>query len=191
MGYAIAAAALEAGHEVVLVSGPVSIQPPSGLDLIRVTTAQEMGDAIDARLGDIDMLVMAAAVADYRPAAISAQKIKKGEDILRLELVRTRDILSSLPACRKFSVIGFAAETENVAINAKKKLAAKRCDLVVANDVSRADIGFDGDENEVTFFFADGTRREILRAPKKEIARELVKVFAILRKSVDKTSSDD
>ena len=182
MGYAIAEATLEAGHEVVLISGPVHLDPPRGAHFISILTADEMHDAVHRYVRDCDILVMCAAVADYKPAKVSPQKIKKHEENLALELIPTRDILSSLPKKdRQFLVVGFAAETNDVEESAKKKLRAKNCDLIVANDVSRADSGMESDENEVTVLFRSGERQKISRASKKIIARELVKIFSNMR----------
>jgi phosphopantothenoylcysteine decarboxylase/phosphopantothenate--cysteine ligase len=182
MGYAIAEATLEAGHEVVLISGPVHLDPPRGARFISILTADEMHDAVHRYVRDCDILVMCAAVADYKPAKVSPQKIKKHEENLALELIPTRDILSSLPKKdRQFLVVGFAAETNDVEESAKKKLRAKNCDLIVANDVSRADSGMESDENEVTVLFQSGERQKISRAPKKIIARELLKIFSNMR----------
>ena len=178
MGYAMAEAAIEAGHGVVLISGPVSLTPPRGAKLISVLTSDEMYDAVHRHVGDCDVLVMCAAVADYKPARVSAQKIKKRDESLSLELIPTRDVLASLPQDRQFLAVGFAAETNNVEENARKKLRAKACDLVVANDVSDPNSGMEADENEVTIFFRDGEMKKISRAPKKILARELIKIFA-------------
>ena len=174
MGYAIAEAAIEAGHEVVLISGPVTLDPPDAAKVISVSTADEMYDAVHQRIGDCDVLVMSAAVADYKPATVSKEKIKKAEARRSLELVPTSDILASLPRDRKFLVVGFAAETENVEANAIKKLRAKNCNLIVAND---ARVAMESDENEVTVLFRDGEKKKLSRAPKKFIARELIKIF--------------
>ena len=178
MGYAIAEAAIKAGHEATLISGPVNLDPPRGAELTLVSTSDEMFDAVHERVREYDVLVMCAAVADYKPAKASKHKIKKREANLSLELVPTRDILASLPKQdRQFVVVGFAAETENVEANARKKLQEKNCDIVVANDVSRADSGMESDHNEVTILFRDGEIRTISRAPKKIVARELIKIF--------------
>jgi phosphopantothenoylcysteine decarboxylase/phosphopantothenate--cysteine ligase len=177
MGYAIADAAVEAGHEVTLVSGPVNIDPPPGAELLAISTSDEMLDAVHRHLPDCDVLVMCAAVADFKPTDIRPQKIKKRDTNFTLDLAPTRDILASLPQDRQCLVIGFAAETENLEKNAQEKLRAKNCDLIVANDVSRADVGIDSDQNEVTIFFSSGEKEKISRAPKKTIARELVKKF--------------
>ena len=178
MGYAMAEAAVEAGHGVVLISGPVNLTPPRAAQLISILTGDEMYDAVHRHVGDCDVLVMCAAVADYKPARVSAQKIKKRDESLSLELIPTRDVLASLPQDRQFLAVGFAAETNNVEENARKKLRAKACDLVVANDVSDPNSGMETNENEVTIFFRGGEMKKISRAPKKILARELIKIFA-------------
>jgi phosphopantothenoylcysteine decarboxylase/phosphopantothenate--cysteine ligase len=178
MGYAIAEAAIDAGHEVVLISGPVNVDPPRGAELSSVSTSDEMFDAVQQEALRSDVLVMCAAVADYKPAKASKHKIKKHDATLSLELIPTRDILASLPTQdRQYVVVGFAAETENVEANARKKLQEKNCDVVVANDVSRVDSGMESDQNEVTILFRDGEIKKISRAPKKIVARELIKIF--------------
>jgi phosphopantothenoylcysteine decarboxylase/phosphopantothenate--cysteine ligase len=182
MGYAIAEAALEAGHDVVLISGPVNLEPPRGAHFISIVTSDEMHKAVHREVRDCDALVMCAAVADYKPRKVSATKIKKREHHLSLELVPTRDILGSLQnKDRQFLVVGFAAETNDVEKNAQKKLHAKNCDIIVANNVSSADSGMESDQNEVTIFFRSGETKKISRAPKKIIARELVKMFTNTR----------
>jgi len=182
MGYAIAHAALAAGHEVVLISGPVHIDPPHAAKLICVSTSDEMFYAVDQHVCECDVFVMCAAVADYKPAKVSATKIKKRAANFSLELVRTRDILASLSTQdRKFLVVGFAAETNDVEKNASRKLQDKNLDIVVANDVSAVDAGMEADENEVTILFRDGEKKRISRASKKIVARELVKIFTNAR----------
>ena len=178
MGYAMAEAAVEAGHRVVLISGPVGLTPPHGARLISVLTSDEMYDAVHRHVGDCDVLVMCAAVADYKPVRVSAQKIKKRDETLSLELIPTRDVLASLPQDRQFLAVGFAAETNDVEENARKKLRAKACDIIVANDVSDPNSGMETNENEVTIFFRGGEMKKISRAPKKILARELIKIFA-------------
>jgi len=179
MGYAVAEAAIEAGHDVVLISGPVNLEPPSGANFVSVSTSDEMFDAVAANTPNCDMLVMSAAVADYKPATFSKQKIKKRDAKLSLELIQTRDVLASLSRQnRQFAVIGFAAETENIEVNALKKLREKNCDVIVTNDARAA---MESDENEVIIFFCDGEKKKIPRAPKKIIARELVKIFENVR----------
>jgi phosphopantothenoylcysteine decarboxylase/phosphopantothenate--cysteine ligase len=181
MGYAIADAAIEAGHDVILISGPVNLRAPEKARFNSINTSDDMYESVQRAIRDCDVLVMCAAVADYKPAQYSQEKLKKKSAPLSLELVPTRDILASLATPeRPFLLVGFAAETENVAANAKKKLLEKRCDLIVANDVSRADVGIESDENEVTIFFQNGEERKISRAPKKIIARELVKIVSKL-----------
>jgi phosphopantothenate---cysteine ligase (CTP) len=182
MGYAIAEAALEAGHDVVLISGPVNLDPPRGAHFLSILTGDEMYNAVHQAVPDCDALVMCAAVADYKPQKISPTKIKKRDQNLSLELVLTRDILGSLQnKDRQFLVVGFAAETNNLEANAQKKLHAKHCDIIVANDVSSSDSGMESDENEVTILFRNGKTKKISRAPKKNIARELVKIFSNTR----------
>ena len=181
MGYAIAEAALQDRHQVVLISGPVNLATPRGAEIISVLTSEEMFEAVHRHAPDCDILVMCAAVADYKPATVAPQKIKKRESELALKLVPTRDVLRSLPQDRQYLVVAFAAETNDLEKNAREKLRKKNCDLVVANDVGRVDVGMESDENEVTIFFRDGEERRIPRAPKKDIARELVKIFANTR----------
>ena len=178
MGYAIAEAAIEAGHEVVLISGPVDVDRPRGVAVISVSTSDEMFAVVHQHTSRCDILVMCAAVADYRPAKVYKSKIKKRGENISLELVPTNDILASLPKQdRQYLVVGFAAETENVEANARQKLQEKNCDVVVANDVSRADSGMESDANEVTILFRDGENKTISHAPKKIVARELIKIF--------------
>jgi len=177
MGYAIAEAAVEAGHEVVLISGPVDVVRPRGVAVIPVSTSDEMFAAVRQQTSGCDILVMCAAVADYKPANVSKNKIKKRGANISLELVPTQDILASLPKDRQYLVVGFAAETENVEANAHKKLREKNCDVVVANDVSRSDSGMESDENEVTVLFRNGENKKISRASKKIVARALIKIF--------------
>lgn len=176
MGYAIAAAALDAGHDVILISGPVDLEPPHGAKMISVSTSEEMFEAVQRYTDESDICVLCAAVADYKPAQVSPIKIKKRAGGISLELLPTRDILESLgrqPA-RKFLLVGFAAETDHLEANAAKKLRQKNCDVIVAND---ARIGLESDENELLILFRDGETKKISRAPKQILARELVKIF--------------
>jgi len=182
MGYAIAEAALASGHDVTLISGPVSLSPPERARFVSVTTSEEMFERVQRAIGDCDVFVMCAAVADYKPANFSPQKLKKENTPRSLELVPTRDILSAIArGPRSFLAIGFAAETNDVEENAQKKLRAKNCDLIIANDVSRAESGMESDENEVEIFFRNGERKKIACAPKKIIARELIKIISNTR----------
>jgi phosphopantothenoylcysteine decarboxylase / phosphopantothenate---cysteine ligase len=189
MGYAIAEAALEAGHDVILISGQVSLQPPRGAKLVSVSTSDEMFDAVHRDASKCDICVMCAAVADYKPISVSPEKIKKRSENVSLELIPTRDILDSLGHWqdRRFLVIGFAAETNDVEKNAARKLREKNCDIMIANDVSSAKSGMESDKNEVTILFQNGQRQKISRAPKEFIARQLVKIFQnSATKNVDK-----
>jgi phosphopantothenoylcysteine decarboxylase / phosphopantothenate---cysteine ligase len=182
MGYAIAEAALESGEEVTLISGPVSLPAPEGARIIRVVTSDQMHQAVHQHLDGCDVLIMCAAVADYKPVKASPHKIKKGAAALILELIPTRDILASVAAQeRDFLVVGFAAETNDLQENARKKLLEKNCDLVVGNDVSSSEIGMDSDENEVTIFFRNGEMVRIPRSTKRNVARELVKIVSNMR----------
>ena len=176
MGYAIAEAAIAAGHEVTLVSGPVALAPPDTAATHLVETAREMHDAVADLIGNADAAVFCAAVADYRVAEASREKIKKSSDKLTLDLTENPDILGSARTKFEFTgvLVGFAAETNDVERHARDKLARKGCDIIAANDVSRKDIGFDGDENEVTLYFADGSSKVIPRSSKKDIARNLM-----------------
>ena len=178
MGYAIAEAALVAGHDVTLISGPVNLGPPPSAQFVSILTSDEMCGAVHRHARGCDLLVMCAAVADYKPRKASATKIKKRNAHFALDLVPTRDILASLPhKNRQFLLVGFAAETNDIEENAKQKLRAKNCDIIVANDVSSEDSGMESDTNEVTIFFRNGERERISRASKKIIARKLVKIL--------------
>jgi phosphopantothenoylcysteine decarboxylase/phosphopantothenate--cysteine ligase len=190
MGYAIAEAALARGHDVTLISGPASIVPPPRATFISVTTADQLHDAVHRAIPACDVLVMCAAVSDYKPASAVTRKMKKRKSPFSLRLTPTRDILASLPKeNRHYLVVGFAAETHDLKINAQKKLRAKHCDMIVANDVSRSDSGMESDENEVVIFCRDGASEKISRASKKIIARELVKkISKMLEKSLTKKS---
>jgi phosphopantothenoylcysteine decarboxylase/phosphopantothenate--cysteine ligase len=188
MGYAIAQAAREADHEVTLITGPTTIELPDDVDVVPITTSDELFDAVHKHVRYCEMIVMCAAVSDYKPAQFAPQKLEKQRNAFALELVATRDILASLPReDRDYTVVGFAAQTHDLEQNALRKLHAKHCDAIVANDVSRTDSGMESDDNEVTIFFRDGERQTISRAPKITIARELMKIFAQLhRKSLTK-----
>jgi phosphopantothenoylcysteine decarboxylase/phosphopantothenate--cysteine ligase len=181
MGYAVAEAARDAGARVVLVSGPVRIDPPAGVEFVQVESAEEMNDAVHRALAGADIYIGAAAVADYRAAKAAPQKIKKSAEKLQLELVRAPDILGSvaaLKAGRPF-VVGFAAETENVEENARAKLAEKRVDMIAANQVGDG-LAFDRDDNSLLVLWAGG-REEIARCAKPELARRLVALIGQVR----------
>jgi len=189
MGYALAEAALQAGHSVVLISGRVNLSPPAGAGFVSVLTSDDMFRAVHDNVAGCDVLIMCAAVADYKPAHVSAQKIKKDTQSRALELIPTRDILTSLPPERDFFVVGFAAETNDLEKRARSKLEKKNCDMIIANDVSRSDVGMESAENEVIIFFRNGETDKISRAPKKNIARALIKIIANMQeKSLTKKS---
>ena len=177
MGYAIADAALDAGHDVILISGPVNLAPPRNAKFISVSTSDEMFDAVHQHADSSDVCVLCAAVADYKPAQVSPVKIKKRAAGISLELIPTRDILQSLGQRqnRKFLLVGFAAETDHLEANAREKLRKKNCDIIVANDTR---VGMESDENELLILFRDGEIKKISCAPKKILARELVEIFS-------------
>lgn len=175
MGYALAGAARHEGHHVVLISGPTTLDVPEGVDFIQVETAQEMYDAVRDMLRGVDVAILCAAVADYRPVAAAAQKIKKHEERLLLELERTPDILGSMRSEFGYRgvLVGFAAETQDVLAYAREKLQRKGCDMIVANDVSRPGIGFDSRENEVTLITEKNTEA-LPRESKEWVAMRIV-----------------
>ena len=188
MGYALAMEARDRGAHVILISGPVALQVPYGVEARRVDTAMQMRDAVHNAISDADVLVMSAAVADFRPATPAAQKIKKGSDEghapddqggFLLHLVRNPDILGELAesfheqggdAQQRLVRVGFAAETHDLVANAQSKLLAKQLDLLVANDVSRAGSGFGTDTNKVLIFHANGTVEDWPMMPKTGVA---------------------
>jgi phosphopantothenoylcysteine decarboxylase/phosphopantothenate--cysteine ligase len=181
MGYALADAFVHEGHSVLLISGPTALDVPAGLDFLQVETAAEMHDAVARYIGRMDLAIFAAAVADFTPARVPAQKIKKSGETLTLELVRTADILGS--ARRDFgfggTLVGFAAETENLEANAREKLQRKACDLIVANDVSQPGIGFDSDVNEVLLVYPSHTEA-LPPASKHDLAHQLLAAIQLL-----------
>jgi phosphopantothenoylcysteine decarboxylase/phosphopantothenate--cysteine ligase len=178
MGFAVAAEAARRGAEVTLVAGPTAADPPAVTALVRVRGAAEMHRAILDRADALDVVVMAAAVADYTPSERAPQKVSKDADTLTLVLERTPDILGDLGRRRMASgkgpvLVGFAAETENVTERARSKRENKHVDLIVANDVSRSDAGFDVDTNAVTIVGPDGVEQLPLQ-PKARVAVELL-----------------
>jgi phosphopantothenoylcysteine decarboxylase/phosphopantothenate--cysteine ligase len=177
MGYAVARAALEAGAEVVLVSGPVDLPVPPGARVIRVETAAQMRAAVQGELAGTDVFIAAAAVADYRPAQVAASKIKKQADEMQLGLLRNPDILAEVAAAepRPF-VVGFAAETNDVEANARKKLEGKRLDMIAANRVG-ADCGFDREDNALRVLWPGGGE-DLGSGAKAGLARRLVELIA-------------
>lgn len=189
MGYEIAAAFAREGHSVLLISGPTSLDVPDGVDFLPVETACEMNEVVAGHIGRMQIAVLVAAVADYTPLVVAKEKIKKSADTLALELVRTPDILGSCRSKHGYTgtLVGFAAETENVIANAREKLARKQCDLIVANDVSKLGIGFESDQNEVTLVYADHADQLPL-ASKHDLAHQLVR--AILELNAGKSATN-
>lgn len=179
MGYAIAEAAAEAGASVKLISGPVNINEPERTQLIKVESAEEMLSASLEGLENCDIFIAAAAVADYRPTAIAEHKIKKGtEEIMELHLVKNPDIVATVAGSSpKPYTVGFAAETKDVLNYARGKLERKGLDLIIANDVSRSDIGFNSDENAVTVISQQDTL-ELPQASKRQLAGSLIELIA-------------
>ncbi len=178
MGYALAQAATQAGANVTLVSGPVNLAPPSGVERVSVNSAVEMCDAVMDRVSDADIFIACAAVADYRVAQQSEQKIKKTSDQMQLSLIRNPDIVSIVTALDNPPfTLGFAAETENVEKYAADKLSRKKLDMIAANQVGNPETGFGTDSNEVLLLWEDG--KQILPlASKPEIARQLIDILA-------------
>jgi phosphopantothenoylcysteine decarboxylase/phosphopantothenate--cysteine ligase len=176
MGYALAREAALRGAEVTLVSGPVALEPPFGVRVERVVTAAEMAEAVERHFPEADILLMAAAVADYRAEEVLPEKRKKGKAGWTLRLVPNPDILGSLGKRKKKGqfLCGFAAETENLKANAQKKLREKGLDLIAANDVSPEGLGFDSDRNALLLLFAGGREERIREGTKAECARALL-----------------
>jgi len=175
MGYALAEAAVRRGAHVVLVSGPTDLQVPDGVDWVPVRTTEEMRNAVHERAAEADIVVMAAAVSDYRPATTHDKKMKRGSERLVLELEPTADILAELGREKGARVlVGFAAETDNIAENARGKLARKGADIIVANDVTQEGAGFDTDTNIVTLFLRDGREIPLPKLTKFEVANRVL-----------------
>jgi phosphopantothenoylcysteine decarboxylase/phosphopantothenate--cysteine ligase len=173
MGYALAEAARDRGAQVTLVTAPATQPIPDGVEVVKVRTAAEMKKAVAAAVKKADALIMAAAPADYQPKAIARSKIKKeSKESLTLELIKTPDILSEVKG--DFIKVGFAAESENMVVNAKKKLVNKGLDLVVANDITQADAGFDVDTNRVTLIDKKGKVDELPLMSKREVAERIL-----------------
>jgi phosphopantothenoylcysteine decarboxylase/phosphopantothenate--cysteine ligase len=184
-GFALAQAALDAGAEVILITGPVSLPTPTGAFRVDVQTAEEMLAAVQSNIPEADALMMAAAVADFRPAKPVEQKIKKSRKVPELKLVNTLDILRQVAEIRLKTgwprrVVGFAAETQELLANAREKLEAKRLDLIVANDISAVDAGFAVDTNRVTILDSDGGVEALPLLSKIEVAEAVVERLATL-----------
>ncbi len=179
MGYAIAEAACARGAEVVLVTGPTALPPPQGVLTVSATTAGEMADALSQHFSTCTVLVMAAAVADFRPKVQAIQKLKKRDRTgMTLELEAAPDILAMLSAKRTTQVlVGFAAETEQVVTYAADKLRGKGLDVIIANDVTREGAGFGSDENAVTILASTGQRKDLDLMPKRKLADEILTII--------------
>lgn len=188
MGYAVAMAAIEAGAEVSLVSGPVNLSAPDRADLIKVTSAAEMYSAVMQKISNTDIFISAAAVADYSLQTIAEQKIKKSSDSYELSLQKNPDILAEVAALNSppFTV-GFAAETENLESNAQSKLRTKKLDMIAANQVGE-DLGFDSEMNALTVFWG-AKHKQLQRASKTRLARTLITLIAdqYNEKNINKT----
>jgi phosphopantothenoylcysteine decarboxylase/phosphopantothenate--cysteine ligase len=179
MGYALAEAARDRGAKVVLVSAPVALTKPVGIDIVAADTAQDMYEAVKKTVVKSDALIMAAAVSDYRPKRVSKEKIKRERAAsMKLELERTPDILTEVKG--KFLRVGFAAESENLVPNAKKKLEKKRLDLVVANDITVKGSGIGADSNQVVIIDRKGKVEKLPLLPKREVADRILDKVAQL-----------
>ena len=179
MGYAIAEAARDMGLEVVLVSGPVTLTPPENVEVMAVESAAEMAEAMRNASETADMIVMTAAVADYRPNVYSTSKIKKSDDDLVIELERTEDILASLGKNKRPGqiLVGFAAETDDLLKNAQGKLERKNLDYIAANIVGVPGRGFAADDNAITLLGRNGFRKDLTLKSKALLARELLETI--------------
>ena len=174
MGYEIAREARDRGADVVLVSGPTNLEKPIGVNLIKVNTNEEMFNAIKDNYNDCDIVVKAAAVADYKPIEYSMEKIKKAEGNLNIELCRDTDILKYLGENKKNQIlVGFAAESKNLIENAKKKIKKKNLDYIVANDITSKSTGFASDDNKVIIISKDNEETHLEKMSKREVARNI------------------
>jgi phosphopantothenoylcysteine decarboxylase/phosphopantothenate--cysteine ligase len=190
MGFAVAEAAARRGAHVILISGPVSLEAPAGITRVDVRTTEEMHHAVLANLDRATVVVMAAAVADYRPVISHASKLKRGTDHLSIEFEPTADILADVSRRRgERLLIGFAAETEHVAEHARRKLKEKAVDLIVANDVTAPGAGFDHDTNIVTIFRNDGREQSLPKLTKIQVAHRIFDEVVELRRSMNRVGS--
>jgi len=190
MGYAVAEAAVRRGARVVLVSGPVSLEAPAGVERVNVRTTEQMHRAVLDNLDRATVVVMAAAVADYRPVMPHTTKLKRGTERLSIEFEPTADILADISRRKgERLVIGFAAETENVAEHARRKLKDKAADLIVANDVTAPGAGFDHDTNVVTIFRSDGREQSLPKLTKIQVAHRILDEVVQLRGSMHRVGN--
>jgi phosphopantothenoylcysteine decarboxylase/phosphopantothenate--cysteine ligase len=192
MGYALTEASRRRGAHVVLVSGPTHLEPPAGAEVVRVRTAEQMAQAVLRHFEQATVTLMAAAVADFRPAEVYAGKIKKQDGIPTLKLVPTHDILGMIAPRRRPGqvVVGFAAETENLLANATAKLHEKRLDLIVANDVLQEGAGFDVDTNIVTLVFPDGRTKALEKMRKLDVAQRILDEVVAIRQEAGVRSQE-
>jgi len=183
MGYAVAERARHRGADVTLISGPVAIAPPTDVEVVHVETAQQMENAVTTHAPSVDVIIAAAAVADYRPAEYAERKIKKAGDAIDLKLTRNTDIAAAIGRAKKPGqiLIGFAAETNNIHDNADKKLREKNLDWIVANDVTVEGAGFEVDTNIVTLISAAGERISLPKMSKRDVADKILDL--LVRKS--------
>jgi len=181
MGYAIAEAAYTFGHEVCLITGPVNLPTPDGVEMVYVESAEDMFNAVKRNIEDSDCLIMAAAVADWTPVECNPSKLKKDDFDGVLKLKRTKDILAELKHCKGDRIfVGFAAETENLVKNANNKLVSKGLDFIVANDITQQGAGFGCDTNIVTIFYSDGVV-ELPQMTKSKVAKKIIERVVELR----------
>jgi len=178
-GYALAQAALDAGSDVTLISAPSHLAPPAGASLIEIESAAEMNDAVLESIPSADALIMAAAVADFRPANFVSEKIKKSAKLTQLDLERTEDILQNVAKLKsqkklELKVVGFAAESENLKENAREKMHKKKMDMIVANDISDPEAGFGVDTNKVLLMYSDGSTEQLPKMKKIEVAEKVL-----------------
>lgn len=182
MGFALAKVARQKGAEVILITGPVNLEPPSGVELIKVNTTQEMFNAIERHFDDCHVLIKAAAPLDYRPITVSEHKIKKEKDEIDFKFIKNPDIAAHFGKVKKKQIIvGFAAETENIIENALKKIDKKNLDFIVANNVLADNAGFKSDNNIVTIIDRNGSKIEYPMMKKEEVAKAIIdKISAML-----------
>jgi phosphopantothenoylcysteine decarboxylase/phosphopantothenate--cysteine ligase len=175
MGFAIARAARHRGAQVILVAGPTVLEDPRGVEIVRVSSAAQMAEAVLSRLDGIDIVIKAAAVSDYRPRETMAHKMKKGDSEITLAMERTQDILKEIGRRQsKPFLVGFAAETRDLQENAQQKLASKNLDMIAANIVGNDDSGFEADTNRLTLFFRDGHKEKLPLMEKEALAHRLL-----------------
>ena len=191
MGYAIAEAGVAHGHDVVLVSGPAHIHAPTGARLIKVVTCEEMLGAVRGNIDWCEAFIMTAAVADWRPREVGLRKLKKAEMPANLALERTPDIITAVGGRKGNRIyVGFAAETQNIISEARRKISEKGLDLIVANDVTRADSGFESDTNKVALVTAGGGVEELPLMSKHMVAEKILEWIESRKRRLDSRATD-